>query len=420
MKSFKDVGSIEGSISLVVTQVSKDKNIQHIRKSIEKILADNQRAKEEHNGLINKLKDCSIHLFHRPSEEGELAVPDLLAAIDSSSKYSDAKGDMINITIAKKAKECSSHLLNTASNNFNQLLEVVVKAIGNATKCSNVNPLNAFSEHYHLVKDWILSSINYNNLLPKHDKDEYFLDMELLSKLQKVLNCEQIVSIPNAIMILQKALEIFAEYAEPGNVQLQHQIQGYGYCLQQQYEYVKFFASVCGVKLPDHAKIAELITACNAKVTENLEYQVSSLPIDEDKLDQVYLHQAIKYLEDYLDFPACKNLKAIAYSCVAGIAEQNGENEALAYYVKTIDASSHLPKIYEKLGQLFFNKGEYAKAINCYKVVNNEFRIEACFKAWLKQDQDNPDIELKQAEYFESIGLFEKAKTYYHHAFSLG
>jgi tetratricopeptide (TPR) repeat protein len=230
--------------------------------------------------------------------------------------------------------------------------------------------------------------------LPKHDKDEYFLELDLLLKLQKVLNCEQIVSIPNAIMILQQALEVFAEYA--GNVQLQHQIQGYGYCLQQQYEYVKFFASVCGVELPDHAKIAaELITACHAKVTKNLEYQVSSLPIDEDKLDQVYYHKAIKYLEDYPDSPACKNLKAIAYSCVASIAEQNGENGALAYYVKAIEANSHLPKIYEKVGSLFFNKGEYTKAIDCYKVVNNEFEIKACFKAWLEQDKRNPDIMLK-------------------------
>ncbi|MFP3018754.1 MAG: hypothetical protein ACEY3E_07835 [Candidatus Tisiphia sp.] len=115
---------------------------------------------------------------------------------------------MVNIAISKKAVECSSHLLNTASNNFNQLLEVIVKSIGNATKCSDANSLNVFSENYHLVKDWIPSSIRYNNLLPKHDKDEYFLELDLLSKLQKVLNCK-IESIPNAIMILQQALEIF-------------------------------------------------------------------------------------------------------------------------------------------------------------------------------------------------------------------
>ncbi|WP_425364490.1 tetratricopeptide repeat protein [Candidatus Tisiphia endosymbiont of Mystacides longicornis] len=102
------------------------------------------------------------------------------------------------------------------------------------------------------------------------------------------------------------------------------------------------------------------------------------------------------------------------------IAEHDGANEAaLAYYAKAIDANSHLPKIYEELGQLLFNKGEYAKAIDCYKVVNNVLEIKECFKAWLEQDKRNPDIMLKQAEYFESIGLFEKAKTYYHHAFSL-
>ncbi|WP_375331722.1 hypothetical protein [Candidatus Tisiphia endosymbiont of Temnostethus pusillus] len=418
MKSFKDVGSIGGSISLVITQVSKDKDTQHIRKSIERILTDNQRAKDEHKELVNKLKDCSIHLFHRPNEEGELVAPDLLAAIDTSSKYSDVNGEMVNVTISKEAKECSSHLLNTASNNFNQLLEVIVKAIGNATKCLNVNPLNAFSENYHLVKDWIPSSINYNPL-KQHSEGEYFLELELLSRLQQVFN-KSIDSISNALINFQIAVEIFAEYAEFGNVQLQHQIQDYGYCLQQQYEYVKFFASVCKAELPDHAKIAELITACHTKVAENLEYQVSSLPIDKNQSDSAYYHEALKYLKNYQDSPACKNLKAIAYSCLATIAEKDDANEAASvYYTKAVKANSHLPEIYEKLGQLFFNKGEYAKAIDCYKVVNDEFEIKACFKAWLGQDKRNPDIMLKRAEYFESIGLFEKAKTYYHDAFSL-
>ncbi|WP_425363933.1 hypothetical protein [Candidatus Tisiphia endosymbiont of Hybos culiciformis] len=173
-------------------------------------------------------------------------------------------------------------------------------------------------------------------------------------------------------------------------------------------------------ELPDHTKIAELITTCHTKVTENLEYQVSSLPIDEKQSDSNYYHEAIKYLKNYQDSPACKNLKAIAYSCLASIAEKDDANEAaLVYYVKAIEANSHLPDIYDKLGQLLFNKGKYAKAIDCYKVVNNELSIEECFKAWLKQDKRNPDIKLKQAEYFESAGLFEQAKRCYHHAFSL-
>ncbi|WP_425360364.1 hypothetical protein [Candidatus Tisiphia endosymbiont of Ceraclea dissimilis] len=426
IKSFKDIESIEGSISLVVTHVEKGTNIQHIKNSIDAILRDNQILKyiqgatEKCKALINKLKvDGSIHLFYKPTEEGELTVPDLLAAIDESSQYSDAKGEMVNIAISKKATECSSHLLNTASNNFNQLLEVIVKAIADATHCLNVNPLNAFSENYAIVKDLVPSSINYNEL-KQHSEGEYFPELELLSRLQKVLNYNQIDKIPDALMILQIAVELFAEYAESDNSQLQNQIQDYGYCLQQQYEYVKFFANVCGAKLPDHTKIAELITACHTKVTENLEYQVSSLKIDENQSDPEYYHKAIKYLENYQDSPACKNLKAIAYSCLASIAEHDGANEAaLTYYAKAIDANSHLPKIYEELGQLLFNKGEYAKAIDCYKVVNNAFEIKACFKAWLKQDKKNPDIMLKQAEYFESVYLFEQAKKYYLNSFSL-
>ncbi|MCC8483100.1 MAG: hypothetical protein LN561_00765, partial [Rickettsia endosymbiont of Labidopullus appendiculatus] len=169
----------------------------------------------------------------------------------------------------------------------------------------------------------------------------------------------------DAITIFKQAVDIFAEYAESDNSPLQHQIQDYGYCLRQQYEYVKFFANVCGTKLPDHAKIAELITTCHAKVTENLEYQVSNLNIDENQSDREYYTKAIEYLENYKDSPAYKTLKAIAYSCMASISEKNGGKESpLIYYVKAIEADSHLPKIYEKLGQLFFNKGEYAKAID--------------------------------------------------------
>jgi len=73
----------------------------------------------------------------------------------------------------------------------------------------------------------------------------------------------------------------------------------------------------------------------------------------------------------------------------------------------------------EKLGKLYFSKKQYAKAIEAYKVVNNEYSIKACFKAWLTQDDENPDIMLKQAEYLESTGLFESAKKSYLHAFSL-
>ncbi|WP_425362808.1 tetratricopeptide repeat protein [Candidatus Tisiphia endosymbiont of Hybos culiciformis] len=215
-------------------------------------------------------------------------------------------------------------------------------------------------------------------------------------------------------------MEIFAEYAESDNSQLQHQIQDYGYCLQQQYDYVKFFSTVCKAELPDHTKIAELITACHTKVTENLEYQVSSLKIDEEQSDPAYYHKAIKYLANYQDSPACKNLKAIAYSCLASIAEKDGAEESpLVYYAKAIDANIYQPKIYEKLGQFFLNKGEYAKAIGCYKVINNACKIKVCFKKWLKQDQENPDIMLKQAEYFESVGLFEQAKKYYLNACGL-
>ncbi|WP_417905067.1 hypothetical protein [Candidatus Tisiphia endosymbiont of Micropterix aruncella] len=427
VKSFRNIEDIYDSISLVFTHVDNGINIQNIQYYMSAAFQNNNtlqefpRAKKQCKDLIDKLKKAgSIHLFHKPVDEGEVVTHNLLKAIDSFSRYSEVKGDMVNITISKKAMECSAHLFATASSNFSNLLEVIVNAIADATNCLNINPHNLFSEKYHLVKDWVPSSIHYNNRLTKHNKDEYFSELDLLSKLQKALDCAQIVSIPKAIEILQGAVEVFAEYAEPGNVQLQHHIQEYGYCLQQQYEYMKFFAKVCDKELPDHVNIAESITTCYATVTENLEKQVSNLKIDEDKLDQNYYHKAVKYLENYQDSPACKNLKAIAYSRLASIAEKNGENLALCYYVKAIETNSNLhPEIYNKMGQLFFNKGEYGKAIECYKVANSAYKIQVCFKEWLKQDQENPDIMIKYAEYLDSICLPDHAYKYYFRAFSL-
>ncbi|WP_425361484.1 hypothetical protein [Candidatus Tisiphia endosymbiont of Ceraclea dissimilis] len=419
--SFKNIGDIVASEIKAALQINKDFPAKAKKEALVKQYIAEQEVKE----YIPNIP--VVKLFEVAGEDNQLnnddqaTIKQVLDLIRDGNDHLQEHGKKGILLLGNTGADKSTlaHLLNTASNNFNQLLEVIVKAIGDATHCLNVNPLNAFSENYAIVKDLVPSSINYNEL-KQHSEGEYFLKLELLSRLQEVLNYEQKSSISDAITTFKQAVDIFAEYAEFDNSPLQHQIQDYGYCLRQQYEYVKFFANVCGTKLPDHAKIAELITACHAKVTENLEYQVSSLKIDEEQSNPEYYHKAIKYLENYQDSPACKNLKAIAYSCLASIAEHDSANEAaLAYYAKAIEANSHLPKIYENLGQLFFNKGEYAKAIDCYKVVNNEFEIKACFKAWLKQDKRNPDIMLKQAEYFESIGLFEKAKTCYQHVFSL-
>jgi hypothetical protein len=419
MKTFSNIKVIEGSISLVITQVSPHKKPQHIKASIEKILKDNQSVTEEQRMLVNKLINPSLHLFYKPKDEGEFRAINPLEAIEASSQYIKSSSDMANMSISANALECALPLLSTASSNFNKILEITTKAVLAATDCLKANPNNLFAQNYHIIKDMVPVSIYHKNLAP-HQENEYFLELELLSGLQKILGSNQAGSMPEGLSVLRQALETIAEYAGSGNIALKNQIQDYGYCLQQQYEYVKFFAGVCGKELPVAQGLAELLQLCRSKVAENLEFQVSSLHIDQSQLDEEYYHKAIGYLENYPASKPCVKLKALCYSGLASFSEDKNDSDgAIGYYIKAMEADNQQPEIYEKLGKLFFSKGQYAKAIEAYKVVNNEFKIKACFKAWLTQDAENPDIMLKQAEYFESIGLFEKAKMCYHHAFSL-
>jgi|GEM_PF-5500827 len=191
MKSFDDIKAIEGSISLVISKVPKELKNFHIN-SIEEILTDNQRAANIDNvELLNRLKDSSLHLFYKPEQEGLIEVPDLLAEIDSISTYVKSSPNMASLIISEEAKTFSTKLLNSASNYFNQILEIIVKAVIDATNCLSDNQPNVLTQNYHVLKDWVPASIQYKSLAP-HEKNEYFLDLDLLSILQKTLNPSQL------------------------------------------------------------------------------------------------------------------------------------------------------------------------------------------------------------------------------------
>lgn len=418
-KVFSNVQAIEGSVSLVVTHVAPHKNAQHIKNSINKILEQNQQVTDEQKELIGSILNKSFHLFHKPKDEGEMEAVDLFTPINQSSWYILSNPDMASISVSEKAKACSAGLLSTASNNFNKILGTIAKAIVDASKCLKTDPTsNVFLQNYNIVKDWVPSSIHYKGI-GNHNPAEYFLQLDHLTMLAKLLSSHnQVIGIAEGINILQQAIEVFAEYTN--DTQLKHQMQDYGYTLAQQYEYIRFFSEVCGRALPDHLPLAKLIEECHNKVRENLEYQIKTLQLNENHNDPVYYHKAIEYLDNYHDSQACKKLKAVAYCGLANIAQQHGDNnKAIDCYYKAINTYKQLPEAYEKLGKLFFDKGDYAKAINCYKVINNEYEIKSCFKEWLKQTPKNPNIMLKQAEYFESIGSFEAAKKYYGYAAGL-
>jgi len=89
------------------------------------------------------------------------------------------------------------------------------------------------------------------------------------------------------------------------------------------------------------------------------------------------------------------------------------------YYIPAIKARPEQPKLYEELGNLFRDQGDYAKAIKCYKVVNNNFEIKQCYKILLKENPRNPEIMIHYGEHLESIGEFGDAKKHYNNAASV-
>jgi Ran GTPase-activating protein (RanGAP) involved in mRNA processing and transport/predicted GTPase len=419
IKTFHDVESIKDNISLIVTKVPVNKKVQHIKNSIDKIMQNNQNVTTEQKELINKLTSSSLNLFHRPINEGEVEPSNLLQKIDLIP-YVKSNPGMASINVSAKALECSSHLLRAAGANFNKILQVIIEAvIIDTINCLNEHESNAlWHNHATLIKNWIPESINYKIVA---SCDKYFPELNLLSKLYKIFHVDIIDEIPAAIAVFKEAVETIAEYIKPENIELKHQIQDYAYCLEQQYEYVKFFAGVCKTKLPMQIELQKLITSCQAAIGKNLEDKIATMNIDETKAGIDYYDEAIKYLDQYPDSPECIKLKSICYSSLANVAKvEENNDQAIQFYIKAIETDKHLPDTYEELGKLFIAKGEYDKAIECYKVVNNGFAASSCFKEWSKLLQSpSTDLMLKQAQYFESIGMFDKATKFYHNVFSL-
>ena len=52
-------------------------------------------------------------------------------------------------------------------------------------------------------------------------------------------------------------------------------------------------------------------------------------------------------------------------------------------------------------------------------MINDSYDVNACFKTWIATDPRNPDIWLERGDYCASVGGHQKARKYYHHAFSL-
>jgi tetratricopeptide (TPR) repeat protein len=297
-----------------------------------------------------------------------------------------------------------------------------VKAITDATKCfSNDEATNIFLKEY----DTVLQNVTTGPIA--YDKvDKHFLHLNLLVKLQQILDPSNVKNMKDAVNILAQAVGIFAEHVT-GNDSEKCKVQEYGYAVLQYREYVEFFSEICKSRLPDVQNFVDIITLCNEKVKKNLKHKTHTMQLDEKNADPEYYIAAIKYVNTYNTL-TCKTLETTAYKCLGDIAEnEHDENKALNYYIQSLKSNHELESVYKqnlkdnhelawlynKVGDLFFNRKEYATAIKFYKIVINTYQLKLCFKEWLKQDIDKPKIMLRKAKYFESIGMFQLASNYY-------
>ena len=206
---------------------------------------------------------------------------------------------------------------------------------------------------------------------------------------------------------------------EFSGTEVSDKIDSYGYVLNQQYEYMRFFAEVC--KRSEDLKgvgdkIASILSQCCDVVSHNLLVEIEGIGLEAAKSSGYYV-EAIAYLEQYPESMRCKKLKADGYKHLGSIAESATKNDiAIYYYTSSLKYDKEQPDLYKKLGKLFFDKKAYKQAIECYKVLNDSYHALKCFKELLSTDPENPELLKQKGDYLASIGSFEKASRCYNHA----
>ena len=423
VESFNNIGALKYSVSLVVTQVDNNKKTHHIQNAINKLIDQNKNIEPSTLQMIEYLRK-SVQLFHAPVDEGEVvAKTDILAAINASTEYCDSSEIIANMAVSKKAKDYSENLLQMSSHNFNKILEVIVSAIAKPNDHFDGNDENnIFMQKQDLIKTLVPVSMHYKPLRERTLGD-YFRELDQTKALLDIFRSQQnhITSFEDGLDILTKVLQTFEKFViHSADGQYKNLLQEYGYILSQQFEYIKFFSEICQRELPSIEGLREVINQCQKMLDSNLEHQIKTLELQDEIPDPEYYEKAIKYLDMYADNTACKINKAKAYVHLGNIAKEADDVEqALDYYSEAIKCNAEIPEIYNKLGALFYDQGNYHQAIECFKVTNNTFEIKVCFKDWIATDVRSPTIRMEKGDYYASIGSYAKAKESYHNAFSL-
>jgi tetratricopeptide (TPR) repeat protein/GTPase SAR1 family protein len=424
-RMFKDIEVVRGSVALVVTHTSPGKKVEHIENLINRIIAQKSALTEKYTATTEKILKYltdSLHIFYKPSTEGEISVNyDFFAKINLSTSYTSHLADSINVSISSQSKSYADSLLVTAGSNFKKIVSTIVQAITESERYIEGDD-SAFTSFYKEISKLLPQSIEYEPLirLPEHNKSEHFINLSYTRSLQEVLS-SKVDSFDACLVILHNILRVFEEFASSNNkVQLKKYIQEYDYALKQQIDYLKLFSQLCDKEMPEFFEmLKDKIAECKGKIDINFEKAVKSMVLEPDQAISYY-QTAIEYLDMYKNDPECIKNKAKAYYHLGLIYDEERDSwQALQYYFKAIELDKELTPVYTKVGDLFFSKGKYEIAIDYYKAVKHDFKIKACIKKLIAQNPENPDIMMMLAEYYSSRELNEKAIKYYQYAQSL-
>jgi tetratricopeptide (TPR) repeat protein len=422
---FKDIEVVRGSVALVVTHTSPGKKVEHIENLINRILTLKSVLTEKYTATTAKILEYlidSVHIFYKPSAEGEISTKyNFFDQINSSTSYASYLESSIKVSISSQSKTYADSLLVTAGSNFKKIVSTIVQAITESERYIEGDD-SAFTSFYKEISKLLPQSIEYEPLtrLPEHNKSEHFVNLSYMRSLQEVLS-SKVDSFDAGLEILHNILRVFEEFASSDNkVQLKKYIQEYDYALKQQIDYLKLFSQLCDKEMPEFFEmLRDKIAECKGKIDINFEKAVKSMVLEPDQAISYY-QTAIEYLDMYKNDPECIKNKAKAYYHLGLIYDEERDSwQALQYYFKAIELDKELTPVYTKVGDLFFSKGKYEIAIDYYKAVKHDFKIKACIKKLIAQNPENPHIMMMLAEYYSSRELNEKAIEYYQYAQSL-
>lgn len=419
VKVFNDIGKFENSMSLVMTHAPSGMTKENIKNCIDEILKK-PKISDDARDMMEYLSK-SIHSFFAPSEEGEeLPKYDFLQDIVRSGEYLKSSSDLANIAVSEESVLHARDLLETSLHKLKAVVGAVVESMDELYVYIedghyNNQLINAYSE---LVKPCIpsdLKDLDYNRLTA-HDKEEHLLELDELLKLKKLLSTDDATKHSiNTIMSVLEIMEEFVLHQSDFKTILQH----YAYVIKQQMEHVKFFASICSVKVNDDFLQETIIMSCKL-VSERLLSMTKNIPIVEYH-DPSYYEKAIEYLDMFLDHPECQKSKAEALRYIGDIYCKKEEfTNAVNSYVNSIKYDKTSGDTYYKIGNILFDQGKYAEAIKFFTVVSNTFlQITQCYKNLINQKPDDADLRMDFGRYYESCELHEKAKKHYEIASSL-